>query len=573
MTEAPDVSDQILYDGQVADQAAATLKQLASNNDKPFFLAVGFIKPHTPFVAPKKYWDLYDFEQIELANTSTTANAPQLALHGSGEIRRYTDQPQRGPIPKSNQRQMKHGYAACISYVDAQVGKVLDALKEAGLHEDTIVVLWSDHGYHLGEKELWGKTTNFELDTRVALTIRAPGQRAPGSTDALVELVDLYPTLIELTGLPAPKHRLQGTSFAPLLSNPDRPWKQAAFSQYTRSGHRGYSLTDGRFRYTEWININSGSMVERELYDHQSDAAEMRNLAATPELAATAQRLSKLLRRGEGWRSTKPPTLQLGKPFGDHMVLQREKPAPIFGTAIPNSNITVTFGKQTSTTTANGYGKWIVELEAMPANSIGRNLIVKSGGVTIEVNDVLVGEVWLCAGQSNMRWSLKQSSEGAEAIAHAKNPLIRLLDFTGSLYPSNSRYPLLQLRSIGADNYYHTGGWQRCSSESAADFSAVAYHFGSLLQQELNVPIGLIHNAVGGVPMETYIPTNSPGNWLIDEDIPNWCRERGSENLSSWIENRAFPTPHHPFESGFLYEAGIRPASTGSHPRVSLVSG
>ncbi|MGI9240558.1 MAG: sulfatase-like hydrolase/transferase, partial [Verrucomicrobiales bacterium] len=545
MTEAPDVTDETLYDGMVARRAISALQSLAQDRDRPFFLAVGFIKPHSPFVAPKKYWDLYDPAKLELApDQSPPAGAPRLALHRSGEIRRYTDQPGRGKIPEENQRRMKHGYAACISYVDAQVGNVLAALDELGLRDNTIVVLWSDHGYHLGEKALWGKTTNFELDTRVPIIVSAPGKAGNGqATGALVELVDLYPTLIELAGLPAPDHSLQGLSFVPVLEAPDRAWKRAAFSQFTRGERRGYSLTDGRFRYTEWIDLESGDLAARELYDHNSDPGERQNLASDPGWHGDAMRMATLLQRGEGWRFSKPIQFRLGLPFGDHMVLQRGKPVPVWGTAGPGVEISVAFSGQEKSTVVAADGNWSVSLDPMAASAAGEDLVVTGGDEALTIVDVLVGEVWLCSGQSNMRWMYQQSLDAKGGRAAADNPEVRLLDFTGKLYPSGQRYPLELLRDVGADDYYSTEGWELCSPESASTFSAVAYYFGLLLQEQLGVPVGLVHNAIGGIPMGAFIPTASSSAWLADADVPAWCRSRAGENMAAWLERPVAPTP------------------------------
>jgi len=312
MTEAPNVPDNTLYDGKVADAALAALKRL-KDADEPFFLAVGFIKPHTPFVAPKKYYDLYDEAKIELAATPDfPTGAPRLAGHNSGELRRYTDQPNRGPFTKDNQRRLRHGYFACISYIDAQVGRLLAALDDHKLSDDTIVVLYGDHGWHLGEHGLWGKTTNFELDTRVPLIVRAPAtQQSAGRSQALVEFVDLYPTLAELAGLPLPVE-LDGTSFVPLLQSTDRPWKQAAFSQYPRGKRMGYTMRTDDWRYTEWINKQTREVVARELYDHRQDQAETSNVAEASGNTSLVGQLSQQLAGGMGWVNVqaKLPTAQ-----------------------------------------------------------------------------------------------------------------------------------------------------------------------------------------------------------------------------------------------------------------------
>lgn len=286
-TESPDVPDNTLYDGQVADSAVKTLQQL-KKQDKPFFLAVGFIKPHSPYIAPKKYFDLYDEVSLP-THTKFPANAPRVAGHGSGELRRYTDQPGSGAIPDDKQRRVRHAYYACISYIDAQIGRVLDELDRTGLSDNTIVVLYGDHGYHLGEQGLWGKTTNFELDTRVPLIVRAPGMKAPGkSSSSLVELVDLYPTLAELAGLPNTR-QLEGKSFASILDDPNRVTKTTAHSQYPRGGGlMGYSMRTATHRLTQWVHRQSGEVRATELYDYADGLIETENIAGdNPELVAT----------------------------------------------------------------------------------------------------------------------------------------------------------------------------------------------------------------------------------------------------------------------------------------------
>ncbi|MDG2390802.1 MAG: sulfatase-like hydrolase/transferase [Planctomycetaceae bacterium] len=283
-TESPDVPDSTLYDGQVADSAVKTLQQL-KDTDKPFFLAVGFIKPHSPYIAPKKYFDLYDDVSLP-AHTEFPANAPAFAGHGSGELRRYTDQPRNGVISDEKQRRVRHAYYACISYIDEQIGRVLNVLERTGLSNNTIVVLYGDHGYHLGEQGLWGKTTNFELDTRVPLIVRAPGMKAAGkSSTSLVELVDLYPTLAELAGLPFFEN-LEGISFARLLNDPTHVTKTAALSQYPRGGGlMGYSMRTSTHRMTHWVHRQSGEIRATELYDYADGLVETKNIAgSSPKL-------------------------------------------------------------------------------------------------------------------------------------------------------------------------------------------------------------------------------------------------------------------------------------------------
>ena len=283
-TEAPDVPDNVLYDGKVADAAVAALKAAVSN-EEPFFLAVGFIKPHSPYIAPKKYFDLY--ENVKLATrTKFPIDAPSLAGHASGELRRYTDQPRSGKIPADKQRRVRQAYFACVSYIDSQVGGVLDELERSGLSENTIVVLFGDHGYHLGDQGLWGKTTNFELDARVPLIVRTPEMKASGTaSSSLVELVDLYPTLAELAGLPQPDH-LEGNSFAPILEDPAQVTKACAISQYPRGGGlMGYSVRTNKNRLTQWISRQTGIVQANELYEYTDGLVETKNIAnESPEL-------------------------------------------------------------------------------------------------------------------------------------------------------------------------------------------------------------------------------------------------------------------------------------------------
>ena len=303
--EAVPVDDDVLYDGQVAKRAVEYLESFGEKKEEPFFLAVGFIKPHSPYIAPKKYFDLYDRERIQLAKTKQwPQGVPKFAGHRSGEKRRYTDQPKKGAFSDANQRETRHAYYACISYIDAQIGKVLDALEENGLADNTVVMLWSDHGYHLGEKGLWGKTTNYELDTRVAMICRTPGMKAKGrKTKALVELVDVYPSLVELCGLKVARH-LEGQSIAALLEDPERDWKGAAFSQFGRGKVKGYAMRTKEYRYVEWIQNNE--VVARELYDRLEDPREEVNLLQGNKRSEVAEALSLRLKRGKGWRDVLP---------------------------------------------------------------------------------------------------------------------------------------------------------------------------------------------------------------------------------------------------------------------------
>ncbi|MCF8432267.1 MAG: sulfatase, partial [Melioribacteraceae bacterium] len=231
-TENADVEDDYYFDGAQTTLAINILRELKNQNN-PFFLSVGYYRPHLPFNAPRKYWDLYDRDKIPLAeNQFVPKDAPDFSVHGDAELRSYVDNrdlplPDQNPLSDERQRELKHGYYASVSYVDAQIGRLMNELEKLGLKENTIIVLWGDHGWKLGEHNGWGKMTNFEIDTNVPLIVSGANVKAKGSnTDALTEFVDIYPSLCEMSGLPIPEH-LQGTSFVPLLERPDQEWKSA----------------------------------------------------------------------------------------------------------------------------------------------------------------------------------------------------------------------------------------------------------------------------------------------------------------------------------------------------------
>jgi iduronate 2-sulfatase len=311
--EAPDVADNVLTDGKTADKAVELLGKF-KKKDQPFFLAVGFLKPHLPFVAPKRYFDLYPLEKINLAsNIFAPKGCPPIAMTDSSELRGYSDVPDKGPISEELMRKLIRAYRACASFTDAQVGRLLDELDRQGLRQNTIVILWGDHGWHLGEHDIWGKMTNFEIATHAPLILSAPGQKHVGAkTRALVEFVDIYPTLCELCGLPLPKE-LEGTSLVPLLDDADRPWKTAAFSQYPRPGgiptsdkirQMGYTMRTDRYRYTEWRNWKTNEVVARELYDYQTDPLGNVSIADEPANRELVAHLAQQL--AAGWRGAAP---------------------------------------------------------------------------------------------------------------------------------------------------------------------------------------------------------------------------------------------------------------------------
>ncbi len=351
--EAGDVPDHAYVDGYDTLRAIATMKEMLKGDDpKPFFLGLGFKKPHLNWIAPKKYWDLYDPEEITLAeHQDAPADGAAMGLHASFELRVRHGIPKNGPIGPELARTLRHAYLACASYVDAQIGRMLDALDAAGVRDNTIVIVWSDHGWHLGDMGVWGKATNHEIATRVPLVVWTPDMKPSvrgAKTEALVELVDMYPTLCDLAGIESPAH-LEGTSFAPLIENPKRAWKRAAFSQYPNPALRewaanplsqgvretffgplieqvesriiaqqgdqwdrrlfendlmGYAMRTDRYRFVVWKDYTSPNAKPLfvELYDHRNDPDETRNIAAKrPRLV---ERL--MGQFDQGWRGALP---------------------------------------------------------------------------------------------------------------------------------------------------------------------------------------------------------------------------------------------------------------------------
>jgi len=353
--EAGDVPDHVYGDGYNTQIAIATMKDMLKEGDKPFFLGLGFKKPHLNWIAPKRYWDLYDRDQITLAEHQTAPkDGAAMGLHASFELRVRHGIPKDGPIGPELAKTLRHAYLACTSYIDAQIGYMIDAVDEAGIRDNTIIVVWSDHGWHLGDMGVWGKATNYEIATRVPLIAWTPDmpQASRGATtNALVELVDLYPTLCDLTGVAPPDH-LEGHSFSPLLDNPQRRWKTAAFSQYPNPALRewaanplsqgvretffgpliekveariieqqgdqwdrelfennlmGYAMRTDRYRLVVWKDYtrSKAEPLFLELYDHKKDPSETRNIAKQkPKLV---ERL--LSQFNQGWKASLPPAV------------------------------------------------------------------------------------------------------------------------------------------------------------------------------------------------------------------------------------------------------------------------
>jgi iduronate 2-sulfatase len=314
ITECADVNDTAYIDGKIAKRAVEELKRLKKQK-KPFVLSVGFIRPHLPFTAPKKYWDLYNEDEMGLApNPNFPEDMPEVAFsnHPNLFMYGYEDYPpfKKGDekMPDKTARHLRHGYRAATSYTDAMVGLVLDELKKLGLDNNTIVVLWGDHGWHLGDTGHWGKQTNFEAATRSPLIIRVPWiESAIGQTKAFVETVDIFPTLIQLCQLP-PLPVTDGQSFLPILQNPDTEIKSKIYHVFHRwrviDGERttiiGYAVRNKRYRYISWRlgwGLNKDE-VANELYDYEKDPLETKNLVNDSTYSDVVQQMKTELRNG-----------------------------------------------------------------------------------------------------------------------------------------------------------------------------------------------------------------------------------------------------------------------------------
>ena len=305
--ESPPVEDSELTDGRTVHKAISVLGELKSAKE-PFFLAVGFVKPHAPFVAPKRYFDRLDRSAIKLPAQRTLPDGTPALASTSKELYEYDGGPKADVLSDDLTKELTVAYDACVSFIDQQVGRVLGELERLDLRNNTIVVFTSDHGYHLGEAGQWCKNTNFEESLRVPLIVSDPRKKesAGSSTDGIVELIDLYPTLASLCGLPSPRN-LEGDSFDRLIDSPQQPGKFAAFGQHKANASKhpsatGYSVRTEEFRFTQWQTPNS-EIVAEELYQPIDGRTGSKNLIDDPRYSADVIQLREILKAG--WRGAK----------------------------------------------------------------------------------------------------------------------------------------------------------------------------------------------------------------------------------------------------------------------------
>lgn len=298
--ESAEVHDTIYPDGLNTLNAIKKM-EMFKKDGKPFFMAVGLIKPHLPFIAPQKYWDMYPKESIKLSELKDRPeNSSKYTLRPGGELTNYYGMPDSfKDIPDSTAIELRRGYYACVSYIDAQVGNLINKLDELGLKENTIIVLWGDHGYKLGDYNSWCKWSNMNIDTNIPLIFNVPSGKKGAVYTHPVEALDLYPTLAALCNLKNPSH-LEGQSLVAILDNPNVEPKAKRYAYSVWPDVRwtydktvmGYSVTDDRFNYVEWVQLKTGEVLERELYDHLKDPKETINVVAETQYKSIVEELA-----------------------------------------------------------------------------------------------------------------------------------------------------------------------------------------------------------------------------------------------------------------------------------------
>ncbi|WP_282135211.1 sulfatase [Seonamhaeicola maritimus] len=289
--EDADVADEAYKDGRAANYAIETLNKL---KDDKFLMVVGLSKPHLPYNAPKKYWDLYNKDNFKVPSRNKPEGMFRLSLSKWGELKNYSNIPNEGDLDDDLTKELINGYYACISYIDAQIGKIINTLETLDLRKNTLIVFMSDHGYKLGEYGAWCKHSNMEIDTRVPLIINDGSKKKAIQSNALVENIDIFPTIAELSGLNI--HEIDGKSLLPLIDNPNKDWDEAAYSLFPRGDkYMGCTVTNGKFRYTEWRNPETKEVISTELFNHETHLIADKNLSGIPEYKKLKANMKRLL--------------------------------------------------------------------------------------------------------------------------------------------------------------------------------------------------------------------------------------------------------------------------------------
>ncbi|WP_298551336.1 sulfatase [uncultured Algibacter sp.] len=289
--EKIDIEDEAYKDGRAANNAIKALKQL---KDDKFLMVVGLSKPHLPFNAPKKYWDIYDKNSFKVPSRNKPEGMFRLSLSKWGELKNYSNIPDEGDLNDNLTKELINGYYACVSYIDAQIGKIVNTLNTLDLRKNTLIIFMSDHGYKLGEYGAWCKHSNMEIDTRVPLIINYGTKTKKMKSDALVENIDILPTIAEACGLNI--HKVDGRSLLPLIDNPNKAWNQAAYSLFPRGKkYMGCTVTNGKFRYTEWRDSKTKKVLSTELFNHETHLITDKNLSGNFEYEMVEANMKKLL--------------------------------------------------------------------------------------------------------------------------------------------------------------------------------------------------------------------------------------------------------------------------------------
>lgn len=474
-----------LRDGTVAGVAVSNLASL--KNQQPFFYGVGFVRPHLPFVAPQSYWDKYDVSDLEFPEMDNEpVNALSYSYSGWAELRNgyaMTPIPSSGPVSASVEQNLIHGYYACVSYVDTQIGRLLDALDAEGLAENTIIVLWGDHGFHLGDHGQWCKHSNFELDARVPLIVKVPWMEGAQRIDSLVELLDVYPTLMELCGIEAPEE-IQGQSLVSLMQSPDSLGPNEAVSQYPRGNVMGYSIRTDRYRYTEWRNTaaSGGAVVGREIYDHILDPNENTNIATV--VTGGSGEIVNLITNGEfdngdtGWTEVGSSTLSIissDSQLGSDPLAQITN---ITGANVYNNKLVQTIAYEagktytielTARASSNGHGIRVIWLPP-GSNQYNNNIMVENPTLTTSAQTLTYSGI--VAGTTVSDAQLQIQVGGATSDVYIDS--VRIYETGGS--STTEQHPAIA--SLSAQLTPYIGGAYKIGAGSGDSLATVLANAG-----------------------------------------------------------------------------------------------